>query len=196
MIPGKRINLWAIEKGDLLQNYLWGNDPEIVKLTGITPIPRTAWDIEKWYESLLGNPNVQTFAIKLNDGTYIGNVEISKIDWRCRSGELGIVIGDRKSRGKGYGKEAVLMVARYAFEELGLHRLYARVLSYNKDAQKFFESLGFKKEGTERESFLAWGRFWDVYVYSMLDEEFFKLHPYKPLEDEEAEKGDGENEGN
>lgn len=187
MIPGKRINLWTIEKGDLLQNYLWANDPELVKLVGLPPMPKSAWEVEKWYETMLVNPNARTFAIKMNDGTYIGNAEIFRIDWTARSGELGIMIGDRKSRRQGYGREAAEMALRFAFEELGLHRICAGVLSFNEDSIKFFESLGFVREGLEREAFFTWGRFWDIVTFSMLAKEFFEK-----FVDENQEKGDKE----
>lgn len=191
MIPGKRINLWALEKGDLLQNYIWGNDPEIVKLTGLNPVPKTAWEIDRWYETIVSNPSLQVMAIKLNDNTYIGNVELNKIDFRSRSAEIGIMIGDRRHREKGFGKEALIMTARYAFEELGLHRLYADVLDYNAGGHKLFTSCGFKKEGVLRESFFTWGRFWNVTRYSILSKEFFERFPYQPeKEDESPKNGD------
>ena len=183
MIPGKQINLWAIEKGDLLQNYIWANDPEIRAMAGMTPFPRSAWDVDRWYETLQGNPNVKAFAIKTTEGAYIGNVEIGDIEWRSRTGEIGIIIGDRKSRGRGLGKEAVIMAARFAFEEMGLHRLYAKVLSFNQGACNLFKSIGFIKEGVEREAFYIWGGYRDVVIYGMLIGEFLEKYPYKPLED-------------
>ncbi|MFP4496682.1 MAG: GNAT family N-acetyltransferase [Vulcanimicrobiota bacterium] len=183
MIPGKKINLWAIEREDLLQNYLWANDPEIVKLAGMDVIPKTAWDIEKWYETNLSNPNIQEFAIKMDDGTYIGNIELTNMDWRSGTAEIGILIGDRNRRNKGFASEALRMTARYAFEELGLHRIYAKVLSFNQKAQKLFETNGYQKEGVLREAFFTWGKYWDVTVYSILDREFAEKFPYQPLEE-------------
>ncbi len=174
MIPGRSINLWALEKGDLVQNYLWGNDPEIVKLTGMNPSPKTAWEVERWYEQMVSDPNIMTLAIKLNDGTYVGNVEISNIDWRSRKGEIGVMIGDRSNRRCGYAREAVLLICRHAFEEMGLHRIYANILPFNQKAMNFFESCGFTREGELREAFFTWGRWWNIQVMSILAHEFFE----------------------
>lgn len=177
MIPGKSINLWALEKGDLVQNYLWSNDPEIIKLTGMNPNPKTAFEVDRWYDAMVSDPNLHTLAIKLNDGTYIGNIELSSIDWRSRKAEIGIMIGSRRHRKQGFAKEAVLMMCRHGFEEMGLHRIYAHVLPFNGGALRLFESCGFTGEGHMRESFYTWGRWWDVSVLSILSKEFFEKFP-------------------
>lgn len=191
MIPGKRINLWGIEKADLLQNYLWGNDPEILKLTGIDPIPKTETDIERWYTSICNDPNNITLAIKMQDGTYIGNIGLANIDWRSRKAEIGIVIGHRQSRKMGFGTEAVEMICRFAFEELGFHRIYCNLIPFNTASEKLFEKCGFTKEGTERESYYTWGRWWDLVTYSILDREFYKKFPYP--DSDEAPSSEEEN---
>lgn len=175
MIYGKNINLWAIERPDLVQNYSWGNDPELVKLTGITPLPRSGWEIERWYESIQGNPNTFVFSIKLNDSIYIGNVEITNLDWRNRKGEIGVMIGDKKSRGKGYGTEAILLMCRFGFEEMNLHKIYARILAYNDRAIKTFEKCGFKKEGIERDGYYVGGEYRDIITYGILKGEFREM---------------------
>lgn len=179
MICGKEINLWAVERSDLVHNYNWGNDPELVKLTGMIPFPKSSWEIERWYESIQGNPNIHTFSIKLNDGTYIGNVEVSNIDLKNRKGEVGIMIGSPNSRGKGYGGEALQLMSRFAFEEMNLNKLYAKVLEFNHRAKKLFESCGYQMEGMERKSFYTWGKYWDVVLFGMLKDEFIEKYGRK-----------------
>jgi len=173
MIGGRRINLWAVERADLIQNYSWANDPEIVRLTGMTPFPKSSWEIERWLESIQGNPGINTYSIKLNDGTYIGNIEISHIDWRSLNGEVGIMIGGKGNRGKGYGHEAIQILDKFAFEEMNLHRLYARILPFNRAAIKAFEKCGYTKEGEERDGHFAGGKYWNVLIYSLLRDEYF-----------------------
>jgi RimJ/RimL family protein N-acetyltransferase len=71
----------------------------------------------------------------------------------------------------------VLLTCRFGFEELGLHRIYARVLPFNQPALKLFESCNFVREGEERESFFTWGRWWSPVCFSVLAQEFFKKFP-------------------
>ncbi|MCE1246425.1 MAG: GNAT family N-acetyltransferase [Firmicutes bacterium] len=174
MISGKNVNLWALERSDLVQNYSWGNDPEVVKLTGMKPFPRSVWELEKWYESVQMNPNVQTYSVKLNDGTYVGNIELSNIDWRSGKAELGVMIGSPSNRSKGWGSEAIMLLCRFAFEEMNLHRIYVRVLSFNYRAVKTFEKCGFIREGIEREAFYTDCKHVDVFQYGILKNEFIE----------------------
>ena len=74
MINGENIRLWAIERDDLINNYVWANDPEIISSSGLPPYPMSFFEIEKWYENILINPLIRVFAIKLKTSEYIGNI--------------------------------------------------------------------------------------------------------------------------
>ena len=54
---------------------------------------------------------------------------------------------DEKRAGKGYTPEAVVAVCRYAFEELGLHRLQIAIIPRNRASGRVVEKLGFREEG-------------------------------------------------
>lgn len=168
MIQGRRIRLWALEKFDVARNYQWGNDPELIHLTGMNPYPKSLVDLERWFETVCVNQSQKLFTIKLQDGEYIGNVDISDIDWRVGHGEVGIVLGEKAYWGQGYGREALDLLADFAFTEMRLHRLEARVLRHNERAQRLFESTGFMREGTMRDQFHQGGRYVDVICYSLL----------------------------
>jgi RimJ/RimL family protein N-acetyltransferase len=62
------------------------------------------------------------------------------------------------------GAEAIDELCHYAFERLGLHRVYAYVLSTNPAARRAFERAGFVLEGTLRDDRRAEGRFIDTYL--------------------------------
>jgi RimJ/RimL family protein N-acetyltransferase len=187
MIITKNLNLWAIEPQDLPRIYLWVNDPEIIKLCGMTPIPRSGWDLQRWLDISRQNQNELHLAIKMNDNTHIGNISLFNVDRHTNSAEVGIYIGDGKYRGKGYAKEALIAFTRFCFEEFGLHRIYARIAVYNKASINFFQKCKFVKEGTQRESFYTWGKYWDVDLFSMLSNEFKEKFPYRF--DEEVNEG-------
>ena len=172
MLFQDEVRLWALERHDLLQNYQWANDPELIQLVGMTPVPRSAASIDVWYEGIAAKADVQIFAIKTEQNQYIGNVELNAMEPRVGRAEVGIMIGSSEHRGQGYGSKALLAVCRYAFEELRLNRLYARVLEFNKPARALFEKAGFVFEGTERESHFSGGRYWDVHLLSLLAREY------------------------
>ena len=76
------------------------------------------------------------------------------------------------SKGHGHGRAAVLLVARYCFEELGFHRLWLTVAPGNRRALNLYRRLGFVKEGIARESVRKGDTFVSMHVFSMLDREY------------------------
>ncbi len=62
-------------------------------------------------------------------------------------------------------------MVNYAFDELRLHCIYARVNDYNLPSRKMFEKCGFKKEGILRGRFYKQGKYVDVFSYSVLKED-------------------------
>ena len=169
MIEGNRLRLWSLEKFDVARNYHWANDPELVHLTGMSPYPRAMLDIERWYEAICTSLNLKLFAIKTLEGEYIGNIEISDIDWRCGRGEIGVLIGERAWHGQGYGSEAINLMLDFAFGQMRLHRVEARVLAHNTRARHTFERCGFIQEGIDREAFFSNGAYASIVRFSLLD---------------------------
>ena len=64
------------------------------------------------------------------------------------------------------------MVARYAFEELGLYRINLNVFAYNTRAIKSYEKVGYVVEGKTREAVHRDGKRWDVIFMGLLREDF------------------------
>jgi RimJ/RimL family protein N-acetyltransferase len=172
LLRGEKAYLCALERFDLVKNYGWGNDPELIHLAGIQPYPKSSWEVEKWYECSLTNPNSRLFALKTRDGEYIGNVELSRIDWRAGSAEVGLIIGEKEFWNRGIGEEALLLILEFAFGELRLHRISARILEHNARALRCFEKVGFIREGIERESFYQNGQYFSIIQMGILRREF------------------------
>ena len=172
LLTGANVILSTVEQADLPANYRWGNDRELIRLSGMHPYPRSGWEIEKWFQAMNTNPASRLFAIRTRDGRYIGNIELSNIDGRSGCAEVGLVIGEKGERGKGYGRDAILTILKFAFGEMRLHRVFARVLEFNEAAVKCFKSSGFKEEGRERQAFFSGGAFNDVIIFGIIESEF------------------------
>ena len=78
-------------------------------------------------------------------------------------------------KGKGYGRTALLLAARYCFDELGCHRLWLNVAPDNSRAGALYESLGFVEEGIARESVRKGDHFVSMRVLSLLASEYRAL---------------------
>ena len=72
------------------------------------------------------------------------------------------MIGERNRHGKGLAREALGLVVGYAFETLNLHKLYLRVVAFNKRALALYRAFGFVEEGVQRQHAFLRGRYYDV----------------------------------
>ena len=105
-----------------------------------------------------------------HDGSPVGCASIKDIDLEGRKAELGYwITPDRQ--GKGYATEAADLCLTHAFDELGLHKVWARTAGDNKASNRVLEKLGFQQEGVLREHWYGFGRYVDEYRYGLLEAE-------------------------
>ena len=67
------------------------------------------------------------------------------------------------------------IIVRYAFEELGLHRLTLNVFGYNTRAIHVYEKVGFKIEGHVPEAVHREGKRWDVVYMGLLRKDWMAM---------------------
>lgn len=89
---------------------------------------------------------------------------------------LGINIGNRHSRDKGFGKIAIRVMLDYAFTVENLERVYAEVFAFNTRSHRCLTAVGFQQEGTLRKHELHNGQRTDVYFFGILVEEFYQRY--------------------
>lgn len=75
-------------------------------------------------------------------------------------------------KGRGYGKAAVQLFKKLAFEELKAHRLWLDVREYNTKARNLYKALGFVEEGHIRECILLDNKYVSHYIMSILEQEY------------------------
>src|SRR5258708_2251935 len=103
--------------------------------------------------------------IVLKDGDRpIGMIGLKDIDFRNRSAQFGIAIGERECWGQGHGTEATRLILDHAFGTLNLNRVWLRVAEDNERACRCYKRLGFEKEGVLRQDYYRNGRYLDLFV--------------------------------
>ena len=102
----------------------------------------------------------------------VGNCGFHKIDWRNRSAELGIFIGEKSYWSQGYGTEAMRLLLKHGFETLNLNRIFLRVFNSNLRAIRSYEKAGFIAEGKMRQAEFRRGAYKDVILMSVLRSEW------------------------
>ena len=175
-IESKSIFLAPLSKKDKLEGYTsWINDQETTLFMGSGRFPLNNADIKEYIKSYSSSKDGMILGIFLEKTSrHIGNITLHQIDWRNRNAEIGVLIGDKKSRGKGYATEAIRLVADHAFNKLNLRKLYTGMIKGNEPSKRAFEKVGFKVEGVLREHFYLNGKYLDCYRMGLLKNEYIE----------------------
>ncbi len=157
----------------------WSRDAEYLRLLDSWPAhPYLAAEAKEHMGKWEGRPDAIAFMIRtLSDDRLIGFIELDDIQWTNGDSFVGIGIGDRDYRGKGYGTDAMRVMERYVFTELNFHRLSLNVFAYNVRALRSYEKAGFTVEGRVRECLNRDGRRSDLIFMGILKSEWEKQQP-------------------
>ncbi|MGE7690940.1 GNAT family N-acetyltransferase [Lysinibacillus sp. NPDC097214] len=175
MITGQGVFLRSITEKDVDSIYECFQDEEIMYMTGTRNI-LTKDQIREALHRFSEDPTRRDFAICLVENSrVIGDLAIMEIDLDNKKAIFRIALHNTEDCGKGYGTEAAQLVQKYTFEELQLNRLELQVYSHNIRGIKSYEKIGFKKEGTLRQSLYMNGKYSDEIIMSILRDEYMKL---------------------
>ncbi|MBI1984584.1 MAG: GNAT family N-acetyltransferase [Candidatus Wildermuthbacteria bacterium] len=161
-LEGERVSLRSVRLSDATKEYVsWMNNKEITQYLESRFRKYRAGDLRLYIKKMRSNPLVHFFAIIRKDTQkHIGNIKLGPIDTYHSVADIGIMIGDKQSWGKGFATEAILLIASFAFEKLKLHKISAGSYANNIGSIKSFLKAGFAEEGRRR----AHARFKSSYV--------------------------------
>jgi RimJ/RimL family protein N-acetyltransferase len=167
-LNGDRLYLRPFEPEDLPMSMRIANDPELRALTGgVRPMARA--DAEAWLAEIRRDPARLWFAVVARErDRVIGETGLLRMFHEWRAADMTVILAERASWGKGLGTEAANLLIDHAFGALSLHRLAVGVMSANARAIRFWESLGFQREGIQRDGCFCGGRFHDFIMMSLL----------------------------
>lgn len=177
---GNRIYLRPVKREDMTIIQKWCNDPDLRKLVGdVTPL--TELGAEKYFEKLCTDDSRVWFSIVLKEGDrVIGETGLLRMFHPWRTTDLSTIIGEKDCWGKGYGSEAILLMLDYAFGFMNFHRVSIGVVGFNSHALNFYERIGFKQEGIQRDGYFYDHKYHDFVMMSILEDEYRQL--YKKVE--------------
>ena len=151
----------------------WYSDPEVWNLTSWTAKPLKPREVERLFEDREASTTEKSFAIHpTGDWEPVGIVSLMNISKAHASADLSIIIGDAKSRARGYGSEAIRTLLNHAFDDLKLRRIALSVFAFNEAAIKTYERLGFHREGHLRNAVKRDGGYHDAILMSVLASEW------------------------
>jgi RimJ/RimL family protein N-acetyltransferase len=150
MITGSRVVLTPKTLADARRDYIWQKDPELMALSGRPPLQCSFIEYITRYAGGYYHQNViRQFAIRtIADGSHFGNCAIYDIELEYGEAQIGIIIGDKEFLNKHYGRDAVMALIGYMFNEMKMNRIFLKTLEENVRAQRCFVSCGFKTCGS------------------------------------------------
>jgi RimJ/RimL family protein N-acetyltransferase len=171
LLEGKNVNLRVMEKEDLPQITEWFNNTEFLgEYMGPFAVRRA--EMEKACFPEVDPFERKWFFIEKKDGSKIGYIWHSNmLNPYMKMLELGYGLVPSE-RGKGYCTEAAQLMVDYLFLSKDITRIIATTHTKNVASQKALEKVGFKKEGTLRKTYLLRGEWTDMFIFSILREEW------------------------
>lgn len=160
------------EDASSLLNYLSSTD--VTMHMGLEPFKSIddALDEISWYQSILEKKTGIRWGITLKgQEEVIGSCGFLNLTSKHHRSEIGIELS-KEHWGKGIASEAFEAVIRYGFEQMDLQRIEALIELPNIPSQKLTEKQGFVRESLLRSYEFTCGKFDDLYMYSLLKQDF------------------------
>jgi aminoglycoside 6'-N-acetyltransferase len=129
-------------------------EPDVARLAAIAAEPEI-W--QRWgevseaelREKLAGEDDVTALVVEV-DGEAVGLIQYSEdADPDYRHAGVDMFLAGT-ARGRGYGREALLLVAAHLFDERGHHRLTIDPAADNEPAIRCYTAAGFRRVGVMR----------------------------------------------
>jgi diamine N-acetyltransferase len=171
MLKGEKIILRAEERDDLKKLHELQRNVELVMLADGYWQPSSLAHFEKSFEKHLDDHEESWFVIEA-DGTVIGGCGLHHSHRRDSATQFGIGIYDPDYLGKGYGRDAIETLLRWAFRVQNWRRVWLTTLATNERAIRCYHALGFVEEGRLREQAFFDGRYVDEIQMGMLRSEW------------------------
>ncbi len=171
MISNSVITLRALEPEDLDNLYSWENKFEEWKYSD-HQIPFSKFVLEKYIqqasESIYSSKQLRLVIEENETKSCIGFLDFFDFDPMNRRMAVGILIGDKKYRRKGFALEALNLGKKFVKESFGLRQLYCHVSKSNTASISLFEKAGFEQSGILKDWKLEGEKWINVLVFQAI----------------------------
>jgi RimJ/RimL family protein N-acetyltransferase len=174
MLKGRRVMLCAIEEAHLPVIAGWRSDgasyPYFHEFRPISLADQAAW-----FGAQRARSGELNFAVTTLVGELVGTISLIGIDGRNRRAELGrVLVGESRQRREGFGKEMTYLALAYAFDHLNVQKVHCEVIAENSPARQLYDKFGFKEEGVLRHHVFKAGRYSDVALLALFEQDWRK----------------------
>jgi UDP-4-amino-4,6-dideoxy-N-acetyl-beta-L-altrosamine N-acetyltransferase len=134
-----------------------------------------------WFDNvLMKDPTWHHFIARPKDNPekIIGVAFLNHIHPVYRTGEFGITLADENYRGKGYGKDMLLTLMDFGFNQLNLNKIWCEVYSNNSSIH-LYRKIGFQDEGLLKQQVFKDGNYLDSHLLGMLHSDYTQRYGVK-----------------
>lgn len=171
----KTVYFRSFEEEDAELIYKWMNDDELKKMSVGVNRRLCRDEALDWVKARMRDSRSQVFWAICSKDTHemIGYMSLNNIHYINRSAEFGgLVIGNHNYQDGIAWMESYLFLYEYAFERLGMNRVYGTHLVEH-TSSTFMGSIFFaQREGVLRQAFFKDGVFHDAVIGSLLREDY------------------------
>ena len=168
-IIGKTVYLRPItdEDTDLIIN--WRNS-DAVRPYFIYQKPFTRQGHEKWMETMIRSGlGYQFIVCRIEDDEPVGCAYLRDYDRENNKIEYGVFLGSEDVKGKGIGTEILGLTLEFAFDELKVHKVFARAFADNVASVGSFLKGGFEKEAYLKDEVCVNGEYRDIVLLGKIN---------------------------
>lgn len=182
ILEGDRIVMRKIAKTDAQDMYDYARDPCVTKYLLWQPHESFSYT-KRYLEEVMRQYKAHSFfdfaIVSKEDNRMIGTCGFTRLDPFNHSAEIGYVLSSHHWN-CGLASEACAMILRFAFCNLGLHRVEARYMPGNVASRRVMEKNGMVFEGIECDAIYVKGVYQDVGKCAILRREYFDSHENHP----------------
>lgn len=152
-LKGDKIFLRALEPQDVDVLFTWENDSENWKVSNtISPFSRFVLEqyIASSHQDIYTTKQLRFVICKKENNESIGTIDLFDFDPLNLRVGVGILIGCKDDRKKGYASEALKIVIDYCFETLNLHQVYCNIGINNESSILLFQQHNFQITGIKK----------------------------------------------
>jgi diamine N-acetyltransferase len=150
MLKGEKVILRSMERDDLRRLHELEQNVDLVVLADGSWHPSPLAELEKRFERFADRHDASWFAIEA-DSEVIGEMVLHGQQRRDGVAELGIGIYHPNYVGKGYGRDAINVLLKWAFQIQNWRRIWLNTVGQNERAIRAYRACGFVEEGRLRQ---------------------------------------------
>jgi len=171
VVARKRVFLRAPSPEDL-EEFTLLNRRSLRFHRGLVSPPTDATGFSNYLERCSRADTASFFICRTEDDAIVGAINLSQIfRGGFQNAYLGYFIGEPFAA-RGYMSEALQLMLRYAFRDLGLHRLEANIQPGNVASVALIQRAGFSREGYSRRYLKISGQWRDHERWAIIAEDY------------------------